>query len=95
MTDKCPICGRMTFNYESYSDECYGTVEQHGYCSSCGYLIEQCYSPTLDCFVDCAKGGKGYYGYGEKNIRKHKRVRRKLGNSIKMIPVNPIWARYI
>ena len=30
---KCPICKARTFEYVSYSESLYGTVEQHGNCS--------------------------------------------------------------
>lgn len=30
---KCPICKSKTFEYVSYSESLYGTVEQHGNCS--------------------------------------------------------------
>ena len=90
----CPICASKTFDYVSYSEECYGTVEQHGYCDRCGYRIEQTYSPVYEAFLDIKKGFKDYYGiYHPKNVKRHKRIRRKL--NIKNIEVNPLWVYYI
>lgn len=90
----CPICNSDKFKYVSYSEECYGTVEQHGYCDKCGYIIEQTYSPVLEAFCDIKKGFRNGYGeYVPKNVKKHKRVRRRL--NIKNIEVNPLWIYYI
>ena len=57
MTINCPICKRKTFDYVSFH-EAIGTVEQHGHCDSCGYVVEQCYSDTVDCFFDIKKVAK-------------------------------------
>lgn len=90
---KCPICKSKTFEYVSYS-ECCGTVEQHGYCNRCGYIIEQAYSPVYAAFWDVKRGFKHPDGhYVSKNVKKHKRIRRKLG--IKNIDVNPLWLNYV
>ena len=90
----CPICKAKTFEYCSYSEFGWGIVEQHGNCSRCGYLIEQAYSPSFDCFLDIKKGFKNSFGvYYPKNIKKHKRIRRKLG--IKNYEINPEWINYI
>lgn len=90
---KCPICKSKTFEYVSYS-ESIGTVEQHGYCYRCGYTVEQAYSPVYDAFWDIKKGFSLPSGeYISKNVRKHKRIRRKLG--IKNIDINPEWLKYI
>lgn len=98
---ECPICHSSTFEYVSYTGEVWGAfveVEQHGYCSRCGYAVEQCYSPVYECFSDISKGFKAGKRYIEKDVKKHKRVRRKLikeGINIKGIEVNPPWSRYI
>ena len=44
MIDVCPICKSKEWKYTHYTEECWGIVEQHGYCNHCGYMIEQCYS---------------------------------------------------
>lgn len=94
MIINCPICKSKTFDYTSYSEYGWGTVEQHGYCSRCGYRIEQTYSPVIDAFLDIKRGFKTYDGkYMSKDIRRHKRIRRKLG--IKNIDVNPVWVYHI
>lgn len=54
--DKCPICKTKTFEYCSYSEFGWGTVEQHGSCSRCGFIVEQAYSPTFCCFGILRKG---------------------------------------
>ena len=49
----CPICKSKTFEYCSYSDDCWGamiTVERHGNCKRCGYRVEQAYSEPLEGF---------------------------------------------
>lgn len=92
-TIQCPICKSKTFDYCSYSEYGCGTVEQHGYCTRCGYVVEQAYSPTMDAFMDIKKGFKNGFGeYMPKNVKKHKRIRRKLG--IKNCDVNPEWVFY-
>lgn len=94
MITTCPICNSHTFDYTSYSEECYGTVEQHGYCSRCGYTIEQVYSPVYEAFWDIKRGFKLPDGtYILKNVKRHKRIRRK--RNIKNIEVNPLWIYYI
>lgn len=86
---KCPMCESQTFDYCSYS-EYYGIVKQHGYCDRCGYTVNQAYSSVFEAFYDTKKGFKNYFGeYCPKNVKKHKRVRRKL--NIKHIKVNPKW----
>ena len=90
----CPICNAKTFDYTSYSEYGWGTVEQHGYCDRCGYIIEQAYSPAYEAFFDIKKGFKDYYGkYHSKNAKRHKRVRRKLDT--KGLEVNPLWVYYV
>ena len=89
----CPVCKSKTFEYVSYS-ESIGTVEQHGHCHRCGYIVEQAYSPVYDAFWDVNKGFKLPSGeYVPKNVKRHKRIRRKL--NIKNIEVNPLWINYI
>ena len=91
---KCPICSSPTFDYISYSEYGWGTVEQHGYCHRCGYTIEQSYSPAYEAFWDIKKGFKHPNGhYVAKDIKRHKRIRRKL--NIKNIEVNPPWIKYV
>lgn len=90
----CPICGSNTFNYISYSEYCWGIVEQHGYCNRCGYIIEQAYSPVHEAFWDIKKGFKDSSGkYHPKNVKKHKRIRRKM--NVKNIEINPCWCYFI
>ena len=91
---ECPICHSKTFDYVSYSEECYGIVEQHGYCLRCGYRVEQAYSSVYEAFLDIKKGFKDALGnYHPKNAKRHKRIRRK--QNIKGIEVNPLWVYYI
>lgn len=90
----CPICKSKSFDYCSYSEWGWGIVEQHGYCDRCGYIIEQAYSSSMDAFLDITKGFKNGIGeYVSKNVRRHKRIRRKL--NLKNIEVNPEWVFYI
>lgn len=91
---KCPICDSETFEYFSMSEYGWGTVEQHGNCSRCGYIVEQAYSPVYDAFWDVERGYKHpELGYIEKNVKRHKRIRRK--KNIKNIEVNPLWLNYV
>lgn len=90
---ECPICKSKTFEYFSMS-EWLGTVEQHGYCSRCGYIVEQAYSPVYDAFWDVKRGFKHPSGkYVSKNVKRHKRIRRK--KNIKNIEVNPLWVYFV
>ena len=90
----CPICKSKTFNYVSYSECDWGIVEQHGYCDRCGYVVEQAYSSVYKAFWDIKRGFRHPSGkYYPKNVKKHKRIRKKLG--IKNIEVNPVWIHYI
>lgn len=95
--NKCPICGRKTFDYHSYKEDCWGayiTVEEHGYCDSCGYRLERAYSEPYEWFEDVKKGFKREYDgvYVKKDARKHKRNRKK--SNVKGMDINPFWARY-
>ena len=91
--ENCPICESMTYEYCSYSEFGWGIVEQHGFCRRCGYVLEQAYSDAYDCFLDITKGFKKRDGvYVPKDVRKHKRIRRKL--KIKGIKINPEWVFY-
>lgn len=76
---KCPVCNYSKYKYIAYSEYGIGTVEQHGYCNRCGYIIEQAYSKPIDGFIPINKRGyKGYEGiYYENNKRKRKRMKRK------------------
>ena len=92
--EECPICKSKTFEYVSYSEYGWGIVEQHGHCHRCGYIVEQAYSPVYDAFWDIQRGFKLASGkYVPKNIKKHRRIRRK--KNIKNIEVNPLWIKYI
>lgn len=90
----CPICSSSSFDYTSYSEYGWGTIEQHGYCDRCGYTVNQAYSPVYEAFCDIKKGFKRPDGkYVEKNAKRHKRIRRKFDT--KHIEVNPVWVYYI
>lgn len=90
----CPKCKSKTFEYISYSEYGWGIVEQYGDCSRCGYTVRQAYSPALAGFWDVKRGFKHPSGYYvPKNVKRHKRIRRKFG--IKNIEVNPIWIYHI
>ena len=90
---RCPICGIETFEYYSSSGE-WGTEEQHGFCHRCGYIVKQAYSPVYDAFWDVRRGFRLPDGrYIPKNVKKHKRIRRK--KNVKSIDINPIWINYI
>ena len=66
----------------------------NGYCDRCGYTVEQAYSPVYEAFYDIKRGFKDVSGrYHSKNVKRHKRIRRKL--NIKNIKVNPDWIFYI
>ena len=91
---ECPICKSETFEYISYSEYGIGTVEQHGHCHRCGYIVAQAYSPVYEAFWDVHRGFKHpTLGYIPRDVERHKRIRRKLG--IKGIEVNPQWIYYI
>ena len=91
---ECTICKSKTFNYISYSEYEWGTVEQHGYCDRCGYIVEQAYSPVYEAFLDIKRGFKNSSGeYVPKNVKRHKRIRKRHG--IKNIDVNPVWVYYV
>ena len=71
------------------------SVEQHWYCDRCGFMVEQAYSIPFECFSDRKKGFKDYKGvYHSKNVKKHKRIRRKC-NYDKKIEINPTWSMYV
>lgn len=92
--ESCPICNSPTFEYCSYSEWGWGTVKRHGYCDRCGYVVEQAYSPVYEAFYDVCRGFKDYYGkYHPKNVKKHRRARRKA--NIRNAEVNPIWIKYV
>lgn len=87
---RCPVCKSETFEYTSMSEYGIGTVEEHGNCSRCGYVVEQAYSPVYEAFRDVHRGYRTSSGkYVPKNIRKHKRIRRKF--NVKGIEINPEW----
>ena len=91
----CPICHHITYDSVSYSEYGRCTVQQHGYCDRCGYMVEQAYSIPFECFSDRKKGFKDCKGiYHSKNVKKHKRARRKC-NYDKKIEINPIWSMYV
>lgn len=91
---ECPVCKSKTFEYFSCSESGWGTVEQHGFCCRCGYIVNQAYSPVYEAFWDVKRGFKHPDGYYiPKNVKRHKRIRRK--KNIKNIEVNPLWLNYI
>ena len=63
-----------------YSEYGIGIVEQHGYCDSCGYIVEQAYSKPIEGFLPpIRRGGKDDQCiYHPKNWRKRKRMKRKF-----------------
>ena len=78
--NQCPICKSRKYEYTSESEPGWGTVEQHGSCRHCGYVIEQAYSHPYGDLSTIRKGWKDFGGiYHPKDSRKHKRVYRKLG----------------
>jgi hypothetical protein len=86
----CPICKSKSYNYTSWSEYCWGIVEQHGYCDRCGYRVEQAYSPVYEAFYVVKRGYKLPSGeYFANNKKKHRRLRRRAG--VKNIDVNPVW----
>lgn len=92
--ETCHICGYKYFEYMSESMLGWGTVEQHGYCERCGYIIEQAYSDVIQAFSDNFRGFKDYYGnYHPKDVKKHRRARRNA--NVKNIEVNPWWIKYM
>ena len=91
---QCPICQTATFKYVSYAEIGWGIVEQHGFCSRCGYTVEQAYSPVYEGFRDIKKGFRdGHGNYIPKDFKRHRRIRRKM--NIKNTEINPLWMRYI
>ncbi len=80
---KCPVCGSdKDYHEEVYTEDCYGVVEEHSGCDRCGYRVEMCYSDPIKGFEGYERKGKKlpYSGkYFPKNIRKRKRLKRKLG----------------
>jgi hypothetical protein len=92
--EPCPICNSPTFEHCSYSEWGWGTVERHGYCDRCGYIVDQAYSPVYEAFWVIKRGFKRHDGvYVPKNIKRHKRLKRK--SKIRNIEVNPIWLNYV
>ena len=64
-------------------------------CERCGFMVEQVYSPSFECFFDRKKGFKDCNGiYHSKNVKKHKRARRKCNYDTK-IEINPTWSMYV
>lgn len=43
----CPVCGKVN-EFERYSEDQWGTVEQHYYCDRCTYFVDQVYSPVVE-----------------------------------------------
>lgn len=75
----CPICRSKKYRDIIYTEECYGTVEEHAYCQRCGYTIEMAYSdPVVGFMPDITRGHKALDGYRQKNTRIRKRIRRKF-----------------
>lgn len=75
----CPICGYKDYKYEAYAEGCYGIVEQHCYCSRCGYTVEQAYSEPICGFnLDTLRGYRDFSGkYHPKNTKMRARLRKK------------------
>ncbi len=77
--DHCPICGSTRFEFTSYSEAGWGTVERHGWCGQCGYFEEQAYGPVLCGHSEPTRRGRKVEGkYFPKNIRKRLRYKRKF-----------------
>ena len=90
----CPICKSKSYDYSSYSEYGWGIVEQHGWCSRCGYRVEQAYSPIVEAFYVVKRGYKLPSGeYVANNKKKHRRLKRKSG--VKNIAVNPVWVYFM
>ena len=87
--NRCPICKSNGYQYIDFSEDYWGIVERHGYCEKCGYCVEQVYSPIFEAYMDTKKGYKTLNGYVKKDIRKHKRYRRKC-NAPKL-EINPYY----
>lgn len=94
----CPICKSTKYKYEYATTEFWGamvTAEQSGYCSDCGYWIEQHYSPACEGFADIKRGYRDSNGvYHSKNVRKHKRNRRKHLDKVKQIDMRYNYLYY-
>lgn len=95
----CPICKSKKYEATSFSDEIWGgiyEVENHSYCPSCGFRIEMAYCQPLIGFEDHKRGWRDYKNkYHQKDIRKHKRYRRKNKERCEGIEVNPEWVYFI
>ena len=80
--EKCPICGSSEYMYKYWTEFGWGTVEQHGRCKNCGYMIEQAYSEPIVGFERALRRGYQnkwdgkYYPADWRHIR---RMRRKFG----------------
>ncbi len=77
---KCPICNSSNYRSRTYAEECWGIVEEHSYCSHCGYTVEMCYSAPIVGFMPSLT--KGYRNkldgkYYPKNVRKRARLHKK------------------
>ncbi len=82
MISKCPICNSPNYRYVSYSEFGWGSVEQHGYCDRCGYVVEQAYSqPIVGFTLDRKRGYRNPFDgkYYPNNVRMRKRLHRKYG----------------
>lgn len=90
---KCPICGSNEYRYDRYVEWGIGTVEQHGSCEKCGYIVEQAYTPVMEAYMDIKRGFKTVNGYIKKDVRKHRRIRKKCNAPKKEI--NPLWVWYV
>ena len=83
MYNECPVCKNIKgWTYSYYTEEYWGVVEQHGYCERCGFIIEQAYSQPFYGFLAPQKKGHKFNGkWFGKNIRRRKRLKRKLNIS--------------
>jgi RNA polymerase subunit RPABC4/transcription elongation factor Spt4 len=43
----CPVCHSSKYKYQYWTEFGWGTVEQHGYCDQCGYIVDQAYSQPI------------------------------------------------
>ena len=80
--EKCPICKSQDYRYRSWTEDGWGTVEQHGRCPRCGYIVEQAYSQPAEGFeLDRKRGYRNPIDgkYYPNNVRQRKRLRRKYG----------------
>lgn len=79
---RCPICNSKKYKSVIYTGEYWGIVEEHSLCDRCGYMVEMAYSkPIVGFYPPLRRGYRNKYNgvYYAKDIRKRKRIKRKLG----------------